>query len=167
MDARLGAFEILTMAQQIERDSVDFYRRAASIVDGDDLRSLFSKLADWEKKHEEVFEQMKRDMSEKHDSSMKINVESYISSNPQQLRSLAKSAIKNSPEDALAKIKDKVEILKLAFERETEAIKFFRSLVGHLRDLTAKKKVKDILDEEKKHLSILTQSIETFESRNV
>ncbi len=160
MDITLGAFEILTMAEQIERDSVDFYRRAASRVANDELRSLFSQLADWERKHEEIFGVMKRDVTEKSDNSMIFDEASYVTSNPQRLHSLAKSAVKNSPEQELSQVRNKLEVLDLALKREADAIRFFRALHKYALDAATKAKIKAIIEEEKKHVSILTQALQ-------
>ncbi len=164
--AKLGTFDILRVAEQIEQDGIDFYRMAATRFDDDTLHDLFTQLAGWEAKHKEAFVEMRRDLLEQLDMKMRFDEASYMTSNPQQLRSLASGAVKGDPEQQLAKISSKVDALELALKRETDTIKFFRSLVGHLRNLPTKKRVKAIIEEEKKHINILTQSIQTLENRS-
>jgi rubrerythrin len=163
---KLGAFDILKMAEQIEQDGIDFYRMAATKFDDDALRDLFTQLASWEVNHREAFAEMRCDLLEQLDMKMRFDEASYVTSNPQVLQSLASHAIKGDPEEELSKVKNKVDALELALKRETDAISFFRSLVDYLRDLPAKKRVKAILEEEKKHVNILTQSIQTLNSRS-
>ena len=160
MPAKLSSFEILTMAEQIERDGAEFYQKAAQKLNDDELQNLFFQLAEWEKRHEQIFAEMKKQLLEKHDTSMRFDEANYITSNPQQLFSLAKSAIHDDPEEQLSKIHNKLEALKLVLARENETVKFFRSLESHLRDLVAKKKVREVIEEEKKHINIITQAIE-------
>jgi len=165
MTASLGTFDILNMAEQIEQAGIEFYRMAATRFDDDALRDLFTQLAGWEVKHKEALAEMKHGLLEDLDMKMRFDEASYVTSNPQQLRALASHAIKGDPEEELSKVKNKVDVLELALTRETQAIKFFRHLVDYLRDLPAKKKIKAIIEEEKKHVNILTQSIQTLDSR--
>lgn len=165
MTASLGTFDILNMAEQIEQAGIEFYHMAATRFDDDTLRDLFTQLAGWELKHKETFAEMKRDLLEQREMNMIFDEASYVMSNPQQLRALASHAIKGDPEEELSQVSSKVDALELALKRETQAIKFFRGLVDYLRDLPAKKKIKAIIEEEKKHVNILTQSIQTLDSR--
>lgn len=166
MTAKLGTFDILKMAEQIEQDGIDFYRMAAAKSDDSALRDLFTQLAGWEARHKEALAEMKRDLLEQLDMKMRFDEARYVTSNPQVLQALASNAIKGDPEEELSQVESKVDVLELALKRETQAIHFFRSLVDYLRDLPAKKKIKAILEEEKKHVNILTQSIQTLENRS-
>lgn len=82
MNTKLSAFEILTMAEAIERDSIDFYRKAARRFDDEGRRKMFFLLADWERKHQEVFSAMKRELANVLGESMTFDVSGFVSSNP-------------------------------------------------------------------------------------
>ena len=63
MGTALSAFEILTLAVSIERDSVDFYRKASRRYDDEKLRKTFLLLANWEQRHKELFATMKKELT--------------------------------------------------------------------------------------------------------
>ncbi|NLJ98438.1 MAG: ferritin family protein [Tissierellia bacterium] len=46
---------VLRMAYLIERDYAEFYRKAAERADDEDAKTLFTKLAQWEEGHEQLF----------------------------------------------------------------------------------------------------------------
>jgi len=79
MKTKLGAFEILTMAETIERDSIDFYRKAARRFDDEELRKKFFLLADWERKHQEIFSAMKKELTQILDERTTFDASSFVS----------------------------------------------------------------------------------------
>jgi rubrerythrin len=64
MAAKYNAFEVLLIAEQVERNGAEFYRKAAGLFEKEKLRELFFDLAEWEDKHEKTFAEMKRQVKE-------------------------------------------------------------------------------------------------------
>jgi len=64
MARELTGYEVLDIAEKMERSAAGFYRRAAGLCDDPKITKLFSDLAQWEKRHIEVFAQMKQRLSE-------------------------------------------------------------------------------------------------------
>src|SRR4030042_3366943 len=64
MTRTFNAFEAFEIAEQIERNGVRFYRKAAEMFDDARVSGLFLKLAEWEKAHEELFADMRTQLSE-------------------------------------------------------------------------------------------------------
>lgn len=54
-ESQIPDITILRMAYLIERDFKEFYMEASKNADDKDIKSLFDKLASWEKGHEELF----------------------------------------------------------------------------------------------------------------
>ena len=62
MSMIFNADEVLKIAEQIERNGIEFYERAAERFDGDAARRL-RNLADMERTHEQVFASMRRELA--------------------------------------------------------------------------------------------------------
>ena len=159
MGAKYKAFEILLIAEQIERNGAAFYRKAAELFDEQKLRDLFFHLADWEVEHEKTFAEMKREVSEEMNEVRFFNADDYMSANPQVMAGLAAFAIRPDPAEELRGLEGREEILKNALKKEEDTIVFYRGLKGFTRGAAAKEKIKEIIKEEKKHIGILGQSL--------
>lgn len=159
MGTALSAFEILTLAVTIERDSIDFYRKASRQYEDEQLNKTFLLLADWEHKHEELFTKMKKELTRSLEQRNTFDVFSFTSSNPQALASLAASAARSASLKDPSDKKSKKEILEMALERERIIIRFFTDLVGMVRDSTSKGTIDDVIKEEKRHVAILKRSL--------
>ena len=121
MPKELNAFEIVTVAETIERDSIDFYRKAARLFKDEELRKMLLLLADWERKHEGVFTAMKRELSAIREKDMAFDVLSWASASPLALKCLAWSAGQSKSKKEFAGDESKEDILELAISRERNA----------------------------------------------
>jgi rubrerythrin len=166
MNAKLSAFEILTMAEAIERDSIDFYRKAARRFDDEGRRKMFLLLAGWERKHQEVFSAMKRELANVLGESMTFDVSGFVSSNPQRLVGLASSAPGSESKRELTGKESKEEILELAISRERNIVGFYYNLIGVMGDFIGTGKINDIIEEEKRHIGILRRATEKLNDQH-
>ncbi len=162
MNTKLSAFEILTMAEAIERDSVDFYREAARRFDDEERRKMFFLLAGWERKHEEVFSAMKRELTDVLNEAKNFDFSNILSPNPQRLVGLASLAPGSVSRTELTGEETKEDILELAVTRERNIVAFYYDLVGVMGDFIGESKIDDIIKEEQSHIGILRRAIEKF-----
>jgi rubrerythrin len=160
MEMKLGALEMMTVAETIERDSVDFYRKAARRFNDDQLRKMLLLLAEWERKHEGVFLAMKKEFMQTQEEHMTFDISSFVLSNPLALKSLAWSATQSKSKQEFTGDESKEEILELAMSRERNAVSFYYDLVGRMQDPVGKSKIHDLIEEEKRHIGILRKSLE-------
>jgi len=160
MPKKLSAFEIVAVAQTIERDSIDFYRQAARLFNDEELRKMLFLLADWERKHEGVFTAMKRELSQIREKEMTFDVSSFVSTSPLALKCMAWSAAQSKSKQEFTGAESKEEILELAMSRERNAISFYYELIGVVGDSSSKDKINDIIEEEKRHVIILRRAME-------
>ena len=160
MSSKLGAFEILTVAEHIERDSVDFYRQAARQFNDEELRKMLLLLAEWERKHEGVFLAMKKELSQIREEHMTFDLSGFMVSNPLALKGMAWSAAQTKSKREFTGDESKEEILELAISRERNAVRFYYDLIEHVADAIGQKKIHDVIEEEKRHIGILRRSLE-------
>ena len=160
MSKILNAFEIMTVAETIEHDSIDFYRKAARLFKDQEFRKMLLLLADWERKHEGVFAAMKRELSRVREKDMAFDVFSWVSTSPLALKCLAWSAAQSKSKREFTGAESKEEIFELAISRERKAISFYYELIGIVGDALSEEKINDIIEEEKRHVGLLRRALE-------
>ena len=160
MTTRLNAFEILTVAETIERDSIDFYRKAARLFKDEALRTTLLLLADWERKHESVFAAMKKELSHNREKDMTFDVSSFLLTSPLTLKCMAWSAIQSKSKREFTGAESKEEILELAMSRERNVISFYYNHVEIVGDSLGKDNINEVIGEEKRHVCILRRALE-------
>jgi len=153
--------EVFEIAQQIERNGVAFYRRAAEFSDSETACDLFMSLADQEEEHERTFAGMREKLVP---AQSRVAVHDKDDIVAIYLQALAGRAVFNraeEPEDVLAGTESPVEILQLAIGKERDAIMFYVSI----RDLTGsaedRGKIERIIRQEQQHAEDLAARLET------
>ncbi|MHC4842245.1 MAG: ferritin-like domain-containing protein [Planctomycetota bacterium] len=160
MEDKYSCFEIFQIAEQVERNGADVYREVSLKTDDQELGTLFKCLSEWEKQHEQTFLELKKLVCDEVSDKRRFNPRQYMSRNPQALAKLAAFAINKDKSEILAKLENKTEVLNQAIKMEREVIVFFEGLKKFARDLYTKDQIGLIINEEKKHISILEQSLE-------
>ncbi len=160
METKYNTFEILQIAEKIERNGSEFYRRGAGLVESERLRKMFYKLAEWEEGHEKLFGQIRKDfgrqMSELEDFEPAI----YVRCDPRIIDRLAMSVIRPESAHSLTGKEGTREILGRAIEIEKNTLVFYEELKEKARDLSGLYKISDIIKEEKRHIKVLGRLLE-------
>ena len=63
---KFNAFEVFEIAEQIERNGVKFYRKAAESISDSKIKQTLLDLADMEAEHEKTFADMRKELSQSH-----------------------------------------------------------------------------------------------------
>ena len=161
MVVEFNAFEIFEIAEKIERNAVKFYRRAAELFDDSRARNLFVKLAEWEVAHEQVFANMRKELSEQGPEMRTFEAENDVVFDAQSMAGLAVFGNKMVPSAELTGKESITDILKSAIEKEKDTIIFYTGLKDFVSAQAAKDKIAEIIKEEMHHIRILKQSMET------
>ena len=155
--------EIFEMAEQIERNGAQFYRKIAERSPKGDLRNLFLKFADMEEEHEKVFISMRAELSDKDKKSTVFDPEGESA---QYLQALADLRVfDENSEEGFAFSKDLAdeENMKRAFraaiDLEQESIVFYQGMKEFVPEGLGRNKINDIIKEEMGHISILTNKL--------
>lgn len=158
MSRELTGAEALEVAERMEQNAARFYRRAAGMYQDPKISKLFSDLAQWEKRHVEVFAEMKKRLSEQVWGLGQYGAERPNGSNPQ--KSTPVFADRVDPAQELTGREAKADVLRMALQKENESIAFYAGLKGSVPNAEDIRAIQDILDEEERHVRILTQSLE-------
>lgn len=165
MTRELTAYEVLEIAEAMERSAAKFYRKAAGMYQDPRISKLFSDLAQWEKRHIEVFAEMKQRLSGQSWEMGQYGQERGIASKPQPPAAVL--ADYASPSQELTGQETKAEVLRIALGKESDSIAYYKSVQGHVSRVEDVEAVRDIIEEEERHVRILTQSLEQTTSMDV
>lgn len=160
MDAELSAFDVLEIAEKIERNGAKFYRRAAGLIKDPDISTLFVNLAQWESRHIEVFHQMRERLSDQRWEQGDLAPQRIGTPDARVMAGLAVFGVQPNPADELSGNETKAEVLRMAIEKEKDSIVYYTGLKDFVVDKADKDLIDEVIEEEKKHVRILMQSLE-------
>lgn len=163
MDIEFNAFEVFEIAQKIERNGARFYRKAAGLFKDQQLKNMFSELANWETKHIEVFANMKKQLFEQSRELRSFKPDKNMLIDAQAMAGLAVFGIRPEPSDELTGKETLKNVLKRAIEKEKDSIVYYTGLKNFVPGRAGKHKIDDIIEEEMRHIRILIQSLEQRE----
>ena len=158
-----NADEIFDMAEQMERNGAQFYRKIAEGSPKGGVRDLFFKFAEMEEAHEKVFISMRAELSDKDKESAIFDPEGESAKYLQALVDLR--VFDENAEEGFAFFEDLAEeekmerALRAAIGLEKESIVFYQGMKEFVPESLGKNKIDDIIKEEMKHISILTNKL--------
>ena len=156
--------EILQMATQIERNGGKFYRLAAELTDDSQVEKVLIMLARMEDDHEVTFETMreKGDFSGFDDLDLDGQAVAYL----QAVADGYVFDVNEDPSDVLAGNPDALRILRIAMDREKDAVALFSGLKAAMPGTWGQDKVDAIIREELSHIAILSNEIRNLKERD-
>ncbi len=153
-----NANEIFEMAEQIERNGAAFYVKAAASFDGP-AKKLLEELASWEKKHEDIFKDMQKALA----SSEKLEqVFDPDEEGARYLQAFADRHVFDTRVEAAERLtgdESLEEVLRIAIGLEKDSIVFYLGLRDATPDKAGRERVEEIIKEEMKHVSILSDEL--------
>jgi rubrerythrin len=161
MDPNFNAFEVFEIAEKIERNGAKFYSKAAELFDDSRTHDLFLRLADWEKSHEQVFADMRNELTAQGPEFSTFELDNDVVFDAQSMAGLAVFGSRMDPAAELTGKESITDILKGAIEKEKDSIIFYTGLKAFIPAETGQDRIGDIIREEMHHVRILRQSLES------
>jgi len=159
MSITFNAFEIFEMAEQIERNGVKFYRKAAQGVSDSQMRQILEELADMEAEHEETFADMRKQLLEEARTERVFDPENEMALYLQAMASGHVFDLRQDPSEQLKGTESIEEILKMAIDAEKDSIIFYLGLKDFVPVKAGKDKVEAIIKEEMGHIAVLNRRL--------
>lgn len=159
MDVKFSGYQVLEIAEQIEQNGSRFYTEAAELFDDPQLHDLFARLAEWETTHKKLFAQMRKQFAEQLDDLGTFDPDIYMA-NPRLMASLTVFAIGADADRQITGTETPELALKKAIKNEKDTITFYEGLKGFARNSACAGTLDEIIEEEKRHIKILTQSLQ-------
>jgi rubrerythrin len=154
-----SAVEIYGIAEQIERNGVQYYRTAADRADGE-LKTTLLDLAEMEADHEKTFARMRRQLE-----SPELQLDDSPGDEPiaRYLQAMAEGRIFDLREDPAAGLADgqmdTQAVLRKAIDLEKDSIVFFLGLEQLVGSEQGRQQVHQIIREEIGHIGMLSQQL--------
>lgn len=159
MSIPFSADEIFEIAEQIERNADEFYRRAARGTDDSGLRKKLLDLAAMENEHEKVLAELRADLApqEKEPTMPDPWGEAIL-----YLRGIADGHVfdvRQDPAEWLTGKDTKEDILKAAIAHEKDSLVFYLGMKEMVPKELGKERIDAILKEEMGHVAVLSNEL--------
>ena len=151
--------EVITMAEEIERNGARFYRRAAAISTDPDARKLFEDLAGWEDSHERLFKRWHQEML-----TPELEAATVPDPNGDQelyLQAMAEQHVFTRNLDTEKLVDDAADvqsILSLALDFERDSILFFLGMKAMVPPHLGQDRIDRLVAEEMSHVAFLRRA---------
>lgn len=158
---KYNAYEIIEMAKKMERNAAAFYSKASEKVENQEAKRLLSDLAEMEKVHEVVFEDLKSLFSDAEWSKMNIDSDNEML---HYLESMADNIIfdAKSDEKEIADMSDIDYVFRFAVGKEKQSVLYYMGIKQLVPDELGRDKIEEIIKEEMKHVAILSDVWKKF-----
>ena len=151
----LNADEILKIAEQIERNGITFYEKAAERFQGEEKRTMLS-LANMERNHERAFAAMRRELADADEGLKAFDPEGEAE---KYLAAFADGQIFDLNADPVALLdqRESVQgILELAIGLEKDSVVFYVAIKDAVPESLGKNRIDTIIKEEMDHIILLS-----------
>jgi rubrerythrin len=148
-----NANEILQMAEQIERNGADFYRKSSEKIQDPEGKKLLLNLAEMEDQHEQTFAALRSKLSAEEKVQTVFDPEGET---VRYIKALADSKVffeKTIDTDNME------GILKEAITAEKDSILFYLGIKDLVPESLGQNRIDEIIKEEMAHIHLLTQEM--------
>jgi len=158
MSYRLNADEVFEMAEQMERNAVRFYSRAAELTAGAETKRILLDLAAMEEEHERVFASLRASLIKP--GEREVQVFDPEGQNKDYLLAWADRSVFKVDEDPLAALSGDYSpeaLFTAAIGKEKDSIVFYEGITPYLADKQDVARVHTIIQEEIGHIALLAK----------
>lgn len=145
--------EIFEMAEQIEKNGAEFYRKAADGINRSPNKDLLVELANMEDQHQKTFAFLRNQLSEGEKAPTVFDPDNEAAL---YLRSLADIRVFFEKKIDVTSME---EILKEALLAEKDSIVFYLGMKELVPDDLGKEKIDNIIKEEMAHINLLSNKL--------
>ena len=149
--------DVLEVAMQIQRNGRDFFRAAALKAGDPDARQVFLNLATRTEEYLKVLSDMVEKLSAKEKTPTAFDPDNQEG---QFLKSMADGNVLVRQANPLEKLRGNEsfeETIEIAISFEMDSISFYRRIIKFVRGPQSRKKIENIIDEEKKQIALLSE----------
>ncbi len=156
MGITFNADEIFEMAEQIERNGVKFYNKAAGNVSDGEVRAMLLALAEMEVDHVKTFSAMRKQLSEEARELRAFDPENEMALYLQAMAGGHVFDVKDDPSEKLTGSESVEDIIRMALQAEKDSIAFYLGLEKLVPSSAGQGKVEHIIAEEMAHIATLS-----------
>lgn len=160
MKNRYNVAEITQMAINMEEKGLAYYGHAAATAASHKAKAVFLLLAEQERKHLELFNDLQKVMSEIHGTDDSYLLDENVSA---YLKSIVDNTVfKDARMNSLKNVPTLTDAIHEGIQVEKSSILFYSELLKHAGNDSAANTIRLIIDEEKSHLIDLNNLLNTL-----
>ena len=159
-EKELSRYDILAIAVQVERDGIEFYRKAAQLFGDSDAGAIFYKLLQWEQTHVAIFCRMRDDLAKEGKGRDTHDLNGADLSEFRMMAGLAMFGVYPDPTNECTGCETKEDVLRAAVQKEKDAVVFYTGIKDFVPDPDDQATVDSIIKEEVQRVRILCQALE-------
>jgi rubrerythrin len=159
METKFNVFEVLQIAERVERKAAKFYLKTAQRFEDPELRDVYYRLANWKVKHEKMWARMRKRFSEKTGELGTFDPDNYVLSNPEVMAGLTGFGTKHGSIAELTGRETKKQVLLDALRRSTEVVAFYQGLKDFARDPAGQQVIDRIVRQENRQMKVLNDEL--------
>ncbi|MDJ0765175.1 MAG: ferritin family protein [Myxococcota bacterium] len=159
MNPLFSADDVFEIAQTIEVNGGIFYRKAAELIDEETPKAIMLKLAAMEDEHERFFAGLREQLKRSDGEPWAVDPDGEAS---RYLQAFTDGNVFDTKRELPANITGTAsveDILRTAIGFEKDAIVFFLGIRNYVPESLGKKEVDKIIEEEQRHIVILTTEL--------
>lgn len=164
MPITFNADEVFQIAEQIERNGVKFYRKAADNTSDKETKQMLLEMADMEAGHLMTFEHMRRHLVSREKEGTIFDPDNEASLYLQTMADARGYEGKKSPTEELTGAESIEEILKIALNAEKDSVIYYFGLRSFVPPRAGRDKVEAIIAEEVEHITTLNKRLASVQN---
>ncbi len=161
METKFNVFEVLEIAEQVDRKGARFYLKTAERFADPFIRDLYYRLANWKAKHEKMWARMRQRFSERTGEFGTFDPDNYVLSNPQVMAGLTWSGTKPDAAAEISGKETKRQVILDAMRRSRQVIAFYQGLKDFARDPPSRAVIDRMLRQENRQVRLLEEELKT------
>ncbi len=157
-----NAGEVFEIAEQIERNGQNFYRKAVEVVKDPEIQEFLESLAAMEDNHEILFNKIKKEIMELPENEFP-DMDDQLT---QYLQSFADGKVFDTSEAPDQKINDNSsinDIFELAIDFERNSVIYFTLIKETVPKNLGRDKIDILIKEEIKHIAVLNNRLNAID----
>ncbi len=159
MTVKFNSDEIYEIAERIEKNGANFYRKAAENFDNESAKTTLQGLASMEEEHRIIFAAMRAEISEQEKEQTLYDPDDDVK---KYLRAIADGHVFDMQTDPSSKLTGSEtfeEVVQIAIGLEKDSIIFYLGMKDMVPEALGKDKLDHIIAEEKRHIVTLTEML--------
>lgn len=148
-----NANDVFELAEDIEVNGMEFYQDVAGKVDDEGHKKLLLELADMERTHKIIFEEMRKDLAEREKTETAFDPEGDAAA---YIKALADIRVFFEKEIDTSSME---EILKAAITAEKDSIVLYTGMKDMVPEKFGKQRIDNIIKEEMGHIRLLSREL--------
>ena len=152
MDTKFSVFEILEIAEQVDKRGAQFYVKTADLFRDQPLQDFYYDMAEIKVKQQKMWISMRKDFSEKTGEFGVFDPDNYVLSNPEVMAGLTWFGNRGNSRKQLTGQETEEDVVKDTIHRENAVITFFHGLKDFARDPASIDTVEKIIQVENRQV---------------